>query len=82
MDFILVFGQHSDAMRSKMKGNVDTVIRFSVMKRLYKKKSFDQIVLVSGDGDFKSISISSLRRGEQRKYCFQGASVALRSIGV
>ena len=34
------------------KGNVDSDIIFSIMKRLYKKESFHKIVLISGDGDY------------------------------
>jgi uncharacterized LabA/DUF88 family protein len=51
--FIVVFRQHSEAMKGKKKGNVDTDIVFNVMKRLYQREPFDQIVLVSGDGDYK-----------------------------
>lgn len=53
--FILVFREHHSAMLGKKKGNVDTDIVFSIMKRLYKKESFDKIVLVSGDGDYKML---------------------------
>lgn len=53
--FILVFRQHSSAMIGKKKGNVDSDIIFSVMKRVYKDKDFNKIVLVSGDGDYKML---------------------------
>lgn len=53
--FILVFRQHNTAMLGKKKGNVDSDIIFSIMKRLYKKEEFDKIVLVSGDGDYKML---------------------------
>ena len=36
--FILIFKQHSSAMLGKKKGNVDSDIIFSIMKRLYKKR--------------------------------------------
>lgn len=51
--FILVFKQHNPAMLGKKKGNVDTDIVFEIMKKIYKRKDFDKIVLVSGDGDYK-----------------------------
>lgn len=51
--FILVFRQHNPAMIGKKKGNVDSDIIFNAMKRLHKNPDFDQIVLVSGDGDYK-----------------------------
>ena len=53
--FILVFRQHNSAMIGEKKGNVDSDIIFSIMKRLYMKESFDKIVLVSGDGDYKML---------------------------
>jgi uncharacterized LabA/DUF88 family protein len=53
--FVLVFREHNPAMLGKKKGNVDSDIIFSIMKRLYKKEEFDKIVLVSGDGDYKKM---------------------------
>jgi len=53
--FILVFKQHNPAMIGKKKGNVDSDIIFSIMKRLCKKEQFKKIVLVSGDGDYKNL---------------------------
>ena len=53
--FVLIFREHNSAMIGKKKGNVDSDIIFSIMKRLYKKEEFDKIVLVSGDGDYKKI---------------------------
>ena len=53
--FILVFREHNSAMLGAKKGNVDTDIVFSIMKRLYLKEKFDKVVLVSGDGDYKML---------------------------
>ena len=53
--FILVFKQHSAVMAGLKKGNVDSDIIFSIMRRLYKKEDFEKIVLVSGDGDYKMV---------------------------
>lgn len=53
--FILIFREHNSAMIGKKKGNVDSDIIFSIMKRLYKKEDFEKIVLVSGDGDYKML---------------------------
>lgn len=53
--FILVFRLHNSAMIGKKKGNVDSDIIFSTMKRLYMKEEFDKVVLVSGDGDYKML---------------------------
>ena len=53
--FILVFKKHSLVMAGLKKGNVDSDIIFSVMRRLYKKEDFAKIIIVSGDGDYKSL---------------------------
>ena len=50
---ILHFKKHNPAMLGKKKGNVDTDIVFHIMKKLYHKEQFGNIVLVSGDGDYK-----------------------------
>lgn len=50
--FILTFREHSQAMVGKKKGNVDTDIVFTVMAKIVEKEKFDNIVLVSGDGDY------------------------------
>lgn len=53
--FVLVFREHNSAMASNKKGNVDSDIIFNAMKRLYLKEKFQKIVLVAGDGDYKSL---------------------------
>lgn len=53
--FILVFRQHSSMMLGTKKGNVDSDIIFSIMRRLYKENDFEKVVLVSGDGDYKTL---------------------------
>lgn len=53
--FVLIFKQHTSAMLGKKKGNVDTDIVFHVMKKLYKQELFNKVVLVSGDGDYKTL---------------------------
>ena len=49
--YILMFREHSQKMAGAKKGNVDTDIVFSVMRKLYKKE-LNKAVLVSGDGDY------------------------------
>jgi len=51
--FILKFREHSSALVSLKKGNVDTDIVFDLMLRLYRREDFSGIVFVSGDGDYK-----------------------------
>jgi uncharacterized LabA/DUF88 family protein len=52
---ILKFREHNSAMLGKKKGNVDSDIIFSIMKKLYRKENFDKIVIISGDGDYKML---------------------------
>ena len=48
----LIFREHAPNAVSAKKGNVDTDIVFSIMKKLYKKELTGKIILVSGDGDY------------------------------
>ena len=68
--FILVFRQHNAAMIGVKKGNVDSDIIFSIMKRMYKKESFDKIILVSGDGDYKMLVDFLIEEGRFAKILF------------
>lgn len=68
--FILVFREHNSAMFGTKKGNVDSDIIFSVMKRLYKQEEFGQIVLVSGDGDYKMLVDLLIEEKKFRKILF------------
>jgi len=53
--FVLIFREHNPAMIGKKKGNVDSDIIFTIMKKMYKKEDFEKIILVSGDGDYKPL---------------------------
>lgn len=50
--FIIVFRKHETTMKSVKKGNVDTDIVFTVMRKIADNEVFDKIILVSGDGDY------------------------------
>jgi uncharacterized LabA/DUF88 family protein len=50
--YLLAFREHSEKMVGKKKGNADTDIVFCIMRKLYKRESFDRVVLASGDGDY------------------------------
>ncbi len=65
-----MFREHNSAMLGTKKGNVDSDIIFSVMKRLYKQEKFDQIVLVSGDGDYKMLVDFLIEEQKFRKVLF------------
>lgn len=68
--FVLVFRQHNSSMIGKKKGNVDSDIIFSVMKRLYQKEKFDKVVLISGDGDYKMLVDFLIEQGKFEKILF------------
>ncbi len=74
--FILVFRQHGEAMIGNKKGNVDSDIIFSVMKRLYKKEDFEKIILVSGDGDYKSLVDFLIEENKFEKMLFPNKKFA------
>lgn len=82
--FILKFREHNSVMLSKKKGNVDTDIVFNVMKKIYKKESFDKIVLVAGDGDYKILVDFLIEENKFRKILFPNkkfASSLYKKIG-
>jgi uncharacterized LabA/DUF88 family protein len=68
--FILVFREHNSAMLGTKKGNVDSDIIFSIMKRLYRKEEFDKVVLVSGDGDYKTLVDFLIEENKLEKVLF------------
>ena len=48
----LRFRQHSESIKSRKKGNVDTDIVFQILFDSFYDDEFDKIILVSGDGDY------------------------------
>jgi uncharacterized LabA/DUF88 family protein len=74
--FILNFREHSSALKGKKKGNVDSDIVFSVMKKIVDGYDFDKIVLVSGDGDYKKLVDFLVERDELEKILFPNAEYA------
>ncbi len=53
--FIVLFKEHTSGLKGSKKGNVDTDIVFEIMKILLERKDFQNILLVSGDGDYKKL---------------------------
>jgi uncharacterized LabA/DUF88 family protein len=74
--FILVFRQHSEAMIGGKKGNVDSDIIFSIMKRLYEREPFEKVVLVSGDGDYKMLVDFLIQENRFEKILFPNRKYA------
>ncbi len=74
--FILVFKQHNPAMIGIKKGNVDTDIVFHIMKKLYQRESFEKIILVSGDGDYKPLVDFLIEESKFEKVLFPNKKFA------
>ena len=73
---ILKFREHNSAMLGKKKGNVDSDIIFTVMKKIYKKDEFDKIILVSGDGDYKMLVDFLIEENKFEKILFPNKKYA------
>ena len=74
--FILKFREHSSAMLSAKKGNVDIEIVFDIMKKLYQKYEFEKVVLVSGDGDYFRLVRFLIEEGKFKKILFPDSATA------
>lgn len=57
-------------MIGKKKGNVDSDIIFSVMKMLFRNEIEGEVVLVSGDGDFKTLVDFLIEENKLEKILF------------
>lgn len=68
--FILSFKEHSSALKGTKKGNVDTDIVFSIMKKLVDKESFGKVILISGDGDYKKLVDFLIKKDRFEKILF------------
>jgi len=74
--FVVKFREHNTKMLGKKKGNVDSDIIFSIMKKMYRKEVFDKIVLVSGDGDYKMLVDFLIEEDRFKKILFPNKEFA------
>jgi uncharacterized LabA/DUF88 family protein len=74
--FILIFRQHNSAMLGMKKGNVDTDIVFTIMKKMYRKENFEKIIFVSGDGDYKMLVDFLIEENRLHKVLFPNGKFA------
>lgn len=65
--FILKFKEHALALKGKKKGNVDTDVVFMIMKKIINKDLNGQVLLVSGDGDYKKVVSFLIEKGMFKK---------------
>lgn len=74
--FIVLFKEHNQYAMTKKKGNVDTDIVFEIMKNLLDNESFNKVVLVSGDGDYKKLVEYLILKDKFRKILFPNKKFA------
>ena len=74
--FILLFREHSSALKGKKKGNVDCDIIFTVMRKLADGEDFGKIILVSGDGDYKTLVDYLVKKDKFEKILFPNKEFA------
>lgn len=75
--FVVKFREHNTKMIGKKKGNVDTDIVFNIMKKVHKEgNTFDKIVLVSGDGDYKMLVDFLIEENRFKKILFPNKEFA------
>ena len=66
--FIVAFKEHHRKAKSTKKGNVDTDLVFEIMRNLIEEgEQFEQVVLVSNDGDYKKLVQYLISKGRFRK---------------
>ncbi len=68
--FTLIFRMHDDLSLSEKKGNVDTDIVFEMLKTYIDSKDYNQMILVSGDGDYFKVVEYLISKGKFLKVLF------------
>jgi uncharacterized LabA/DUF88 family protein len=74
--FIVLFREHSPALMSKKKGNVDTDIVFEIMKNIIDNNNFNKVVIISGDGDYKKVIDYLIKKNRFIKILFPNRKFA------
>jgi len=82
--FILSFREHPANLKGSKKGNVDSDIIFSLMKKLVENEPFDKAFIISGDGDYKKLVDFLIKRVKFGKMLFPNngnASSLYKALG-
>ena len=74
--FIVIFKSHNRELQAKKKGNVDTDIVFEIMKNLIDDKDLGNIILVSGDGDYRKVIDYLITKDKFKKILFPNKKFA------
>lgn len=73
--FVVIFKEHHQNAKSEKKGNVDTDIVFETMKSLV-ENTFNKVLLVSGDGDYKKMVYYLVEKQKFKKILFPNKKYA------
>mgnify|MGYP001619539601 CR=1 FL=1 len=74
--YILSFREHSSVLIGKKKGNVDSDIIFTIMKKLVEKEPIGKIFIISGDGDYIKLVNFLMKRNVFGKMLFPNKKFA------
>lgn len=74
--FILNFKEHPATLKSDKKGNIDSDIIFSLMRKLIDNEPFDKAFIVSGDGDYKKLVDFLIKKEKFGKMLFPNKGFA------
>jgi uncharacterized LabA/DUF88 family protein len=74
--YIVAFKEHNQYAMTKKKGNVDTDIVFEIMKALIESKELDNVLLISGDGDYKKVVEYLIAKNKFKKILFPNRKFA------
>ena len=69
-DYILSFRDHSESIASRKKGNVDSDIVFTILKRLITNPEPEMVYIISGDGDYIKLTQFLIKRNMFGKILF------------
>lgn len=75
-NFDILFKEHDSYLKADKKGNVDSDIIFEIMKNLVDNRSFDKVILVSGDGDYKKLVDYLIKKDKFKKILFPNKKFA------
>ncbi len=84
LGFIQIFKEHVLSQKSLKKGNVDSNLLFEIMKKVNSHESFDKILLISGDGDYKKLVYYLINKDKFKKILFpseKSASFLYQKLG-
>lgn len=75
--FILFFREHTSILKGRKKGNVDSDIVFSIMRKMVDEKNdFNKILIVSGDGDYIKLVNYLIKKDKFKKMLFPNKKFA------